>query len=96
MFDVKILNRIKRIIREGKSVNAARQYVNMDDLLAIKDVLEKQIQKKTKLKPTGEYLGDRKLFAHTCPNCSETVYGHCNFCSNCGQALDWDNTKKGD
>lgn len=58
---------------------------NLDFALLVKSALEKQIPKKTL--PYKDYEGK-------CPNCGVIFLGmSTNYCGNCGQALEWDETE---
>ena len=55
-------------------------------LLSVKSALEKQIPKKVQVEKYD--IGGNDYF---CPCCTEKSKGQ--YCSNCGQALDWSDTE---
>lgn len=57
------------------------------------EALAKQIPKKPIIRKTEDYFGYVKYVI--CPNCEEVEFGFkqpC-FCENCGQAIDWSESK---
>lgn len=56
------------------------------------EALEKQIPKKPKLHRTFEVLGMTDSI-YLCPSC-DTMLDNEDYCTNCGQALDWREVEK--
>ncbi len=75
--------------------NNEHDFVNADDLEAFKiavSVLEKQIPKKPVLRQTPQNA-KFKLVEYECPECHTWKPRGTNYCSKCGQALDWSDTE---
>ena len=72
------------------TIKLARQSGRSDALYLnmFRDAIEKQIPKKPM--DIRTWVNDR-LKAGICPNCNDGLNSDMNYCSNCGQALDWSN-----
>ena len=85
------------------AIQTNKMTFEQDNALAItQKALEKQIPKKpkfydTKFRQRGLKYGEHTTIekAYNCPNCNCTVWGtdKAKYCSHCGQALDWSDTK---
>ena len=68
------------ILEECEEPDDAGYYLQLEHEKFVLSALEKQIPKKC------------KKFKDTC-SCGYGVFPHMNFCSQCGQALDWSDTE---
>lgn len=79
---------IKEAIRLLSSVSQYADKVYREALILAIAALEKQEKKPAKAKFNRKY----NKFVYFCPVCGE-VTGNYDFCSECGQAIDYDNTE---
>ena len=83
----KALNEIENQQKEaGIAFLGVIQFM-VDELNSVKTALEKQIAKK----PDIPWDTQRDQ----CPACQEYFIGKPNYCSECGQKIDWSETEKG-
>lgn len=68
------------------NVDTNRQTLGLQAMQKCKEALKKQMLKKVKVKIHAEEQ-NRKY--HHCPVCDRWFTSMANYCSDCGQALDW-------
>ena len=94
-----VLNRIKRgeKITNEEVLNRLKIWVKeCDDYLtckAMKDAIEitiEALEKQIPKKPIEKFAFSDGIGAGLCPFCNEGVNEEMNFCSYCGQAIDWE------
>ena len=79
---------ILQAVKAGTADAFIRKAVINDALDLAISALEKQEKKPAKAKFNKRY----NKFVYFCPVCGE-VTGHYDYCSDCGQAIDYDNTE---
>ena len=86
-----IIENLKAILEECTASEDAVSYVNSEDAGTLKaaiEALEKQEKKPAKAKFNKRY----NKFVYFCPVCGE-ITGYYDYCSDCGQAIDYDNAE---
>lgn len=68
------------------NVDTQRRTLGLQAMQKCKEALKKQMLKKVKVKIQEEEQ-NRKY--HRCPVCDRWLTSMANYCSDCGQALDW-------
>lgn len=85
--EAKALNEIEKQQKEaGITFLGVIQFM-VDELNSVKTALEKQIAKKP------DIPWDTQI--EQCPVCQRSFIGKPNYCSECGQKIDWSETEKG-
>lgn len=89
-----LIERLENIIgdfNERELSDTDIECVGMDELICIKEALEKQIDKKPALEGDGYADGNLVYDTWICPNCEkhyEVDYDDYDYCPNCGQKID--------
>ena len=97
--EAKALNEIEKQQKEAGIAFLGTIHLEVPEFNAVKNALEKQIQKKPDIEGDG-YDENGELIYDTgyCPTCRhefEVYYDATKYCPNCGQHLDWSETEKG-